>query len=154
MASLHITGHLIIGNMRGGTRREWVRTYATTSTVATLLNGVSSMEMLSVEHVKKEEQLRIFDTKPTESRAGDSDMNRLRRGDRPAQKPRAGSGQQSGAAPQHWPLPLYSRLLGSRADVRPILAKKNAHFAWSNFRLSSAVCGLPLAPLRPQIIPL
>lgn len=75
-------------------------------------------------------------------------MNRLQTGDRLAQKPRAGSGQRSGAGPRHWPLPLYSRLLGSSADVPPILAKKNAHFAWSNFRLSSAVCGLPLAPLR------
>lgn len=39
-----------------------------TSTVATLLTGVSSMEMLSVECVERRRVVEDFDTKPTEFR--------------------------------------------------------------------------------------
>lgn len=84
--------HLIIGNKKGRNKivsQEMCQDYhlidcKTTSTVATLINGVSSVELLSGEHVlkKEEENLRITHATTHKVWGKDSDAKRLGRGDR------------------------------------------------------------------------
>lgn len=74
-------------------------------------------------------------------------MKRLGRGSRSRRRSQGPAGcTGAGLHPLGWQAPPFSRWHNFSPDSPLILAKEDAHVAWSNYKLSSAVCGLSLAP--------